>query len=154
MTTAFDSAAHLPWNKETIRALRKYLKLSQNAFSNQLGVRQQTVSEWETGVYEPRGASNTLLNMIAMSTGFSPATGDLLNQPRLQQPLVPFTREPRTAPAHSAISETRTYEGLFPPAAPSTQPGLEAEPAVPVNQRSAHPNVSSPGGMSRREVPM
>ena len=154
MTTVFDSAAHLHWNKETIRALRKYLKLSQNAFSNQLGVRQQTISEWETGVYEPRGASNTLLNMIAMSTGFNPGSGDLLNQPRLQQPLVPATPEPRRDPVPIAISETRTYEGLFPPAAPSTQPEREPAPAVPVNQGSSHPNVSSPGGMSRREVPM
>ena len=154
MTTAFDSAAHLHWNKETIRALRKFLKLSQNAFSNQLGVRQQTVSEWETGVYEPRGASNTLLNMIAMSTGFSPNSGDLLNQPRLQQPLGPATSVARRDATPTVISETRTYEGLFPPAAPSTQPAPQAEPAVPVNQGSSHPNVSSPGGMSRREVPM
>ena len=75
MTTAFDSAAHLHWNKETIRALRKFLKLSQNAFSNQLGVRQQTVSEWETGAYQPRGSSRTLLHMIAERAEFHYSTG-------------------------------------------------------------------------------
>ncbi len=30
-----------------------------------LGIRQQTVSEWETGQYEPRGTSVTLLGLVA-----------------------------------------------------------------------------------------
>ena len=34
-------------------------------FQKKLGIRQQTVSEWETGAYLPRGGSLTLLNMIA-----------------------------------------------------------------------------------------
>ena len=39
--------------------------MSQSDFSKKLGIRQQTVSEWETGAYLPRGGSLTLLNMIA-----------------------------------------------------------------------------------------
>ena len=52
------------WNSESIKELRKALDLSQSAFSKKLGIRQQTVSEWETGVYMPRGGSLTLLDLI------------------------------------------------------------------------------------------
>ena len=44
-----------------IRELRERSGLSQAAFASRLGVRQQTVSEWETGRYAPRGASLTVL---------------------------------------------------------------------------------------------
>lgn len=53
--------------------------LTQQQLSEELGTRQQTISEWETGMYRPRGASRTLLNMIAERAGFeygSPAPGD------------------------------------------------------------------------------
>jgi DNA-binding transcriptional regulator YiaG len=35
-----------------------------------LGVRQQTVSEWETGAYQPRGASEKLLTIVADDAGY------------------------------------------------------------------------------------
>lgn len=47
-----------------IRDLRHRSGLSQAAFARRLGVRQQTVSEWETGRYAPRGASLTVLRML------------------------------------------------------------------------------------------
>jgi len=53
------------WDGERVARLRAALGLTQAAFARKLGVRQQTVSEWETGRYRPRGASARLLSMIA-----------------------------------------------------------------------------------------
>jgi DNA-binding transcriptional regulator YiaG len=45
--------------------------LTQGQLAEELGVRQQTVSEWETGAYEPRGASERLLSIVAERAGFT-----------------------------------------------------------------------------------
>ena len=58
------------WTAESIRALRSHLGQSQAALARELGIRQQTVSEWETGMYKPRGASVTILTLLAVSSGF------------------------------------------------------------------------------------
>ena len=39
--------------------------MTQHELADELGTRQQTVSEWETGMYRPRGTSATLLSIIA-----------------------------------------------------------------------------------------
>ena len=53
------------WDSEHIRALRRHLGLTQREMADRLGTRQQTISEWEKGVYRPRGASSTLLSIVA-----------------------------------------------------------------------------------------
>ena len=58
------------WDDERLRALRRHLGLTQQQFAAELGVRQQTVSEWETGAYRPRGASSRLLGIVAERVGF------------------------------------------------------------------------------------
>jgi DNA-binding transcriptional regulator YiaG len=58
------------WNSEEIRALRQHLGLTQEKMAEDLGIRQQTVSEWETGMYQPRGTSDTLLRIVAERSGF------------------------------------------------------------------------------------
>ncbi len=58
------------WNRQRIRALRQHLGLTQAGMANELGTRQQTVSEWEIGMYKPRGTSVTLLNIVAERNGF------------------------------------------------------------------------------------
>ena len=58
------------WDRSRIRALRNHLGLTQVELAQQLGIRQQTVSEWETGQYEPRGTSVTLLRMVAERSNF------------------------------------------------------------------------------------
>jgi len=64
------------WNSETIKALRLQMGLSQKEFAEELGVRQQTVSEWETSVYEPTRATSRLLSMVAEKAGFKYKSGE------------------------------------------------------------------------------
>ena len=47
-----------------------HLSLTQNQMPRDLGTRQQTISEWERGMYKPRGVSTTVLNIVAELTDF------------------------------------------------------------------------------------
>lgn len=58
------------WDGKRVRALRQHLGLTQQKLAGELGIRQQTVSEWETGMYQPRGTSATLLGIVAERSGF------------------------------------------------------------------------------------
>ncbi len=58
------------WDGSKVRALRRHLGLTQQELAQQLGTRQQTISEWETGMYRPRGASSTLLTIVAERASF------------------------------------------------------------------------------------
>ena len=44
--------------------------LTQRELAERLGTRQQTISEWEKGLYQPRGASSTLLTIVAERAQF------------------------------------------------------------------------------------
>jgi len=59
------------WSKEDVRALRQHLDFTQARLAEELGTRQQTISEWENGMYRPRGTSATLLSIIAERSGFA-----------------------------------------------------------------------------------
>ena len=61
--------------------------MTQTRLAQELGVRQQTVSEWETGAYQPRGASRTLLTIIAERARFP------------YQPLDPPQEDPQQPPS-------------------------------------------------------
>jgi DNA-binding transcriptional regulator YiaG len=58
------------WDAAGVRALRRHLGLTQQELAAELGTRQQTVSEWETGMYRPRGLSSRLLSLIAERAEF------------------------------------------------------------------------------------
>lgn len=58
------------WNADMIRALRHHMDASQGELAEALGVRQQTVSEWETEIYAPKKAMSKLLGFIAERAGF------------------------------------------------------------------------------------
>lgn len=58
------------WDSQRVQALRRHLVLTQRELADRLGTRQQTISEWETGMYKPRGASVTLLSIIAERANF------------------------------------------------------------------------------------
>ncbi|HEY92052.1 MAG TPA: helix-turn-helix domain-containing protein [Dehalococcoidia bacterium] len=58
------------WDSLHVRALRSHLGLTQREMADRLGTRQQTISEWEKGMYRPRGASSTLLTIVAERARF------------------------------------------------------------------------------------
>ena len=59
------------WNSGMIKALRHHLGMSQGELADELGVRQQTISEWETGVYAPSRATSKHLGLVAEKAGFA-----------------------------------------------------------------------------------
>ncbi|MBN1936618.1 MAG: helix-turn-helix transcriptional regulator [Anaerolineae bacterium] len=58
------------WNSKRIRALRDHLQMTQQQMSEELGVRQQTISDWECGYHTPRGGIAHLLVLIAERAEF------------------------------------------------------------------------------------
>ena len=58
------------WSGERVKALREFANWSQQELADQLGMRQQTISEWETGKYNPRRSTGVLLEFIAERVGF------------------------------------------------------------------------------------
>ena len=58
------------WDARRVKALRRHLGYTQRRLSEELGTRQQTISEWETGQYEPRGPSARLLTLVAERANF------------------------------------------------------------------------------------
>jgi putative transcriptional regulator len=58
------------WQPETIRALREYMGLTQREMADELEVRQQTISEWETGLHTPHRSTQKTLSMVAERAGF------------------------------------------------------------------------------------
>ena len=65
-----DKLKRQQWDSEQIRNLRRHLGLTQRELADTLGTRQQTISEWEKGMYKPRGASSTLLSIVAERASF------------------------------------------------------------------------------------
>ncbi|MDX2242461.1 MAG: helix-turn-helix transcriptional regulator [Leptolyngbyaceae cyanobacterium bins.302] len=59
------------WNGELVRALRQHMGMTQAELAEELGVRQQTVSEWEKGVYAPTRASSKYLMLVAEKAKFN-----------------------------------------------------------------------------------
>jgi len=64
------NARKISWDSQRIQDLRRHLGLTQRELAERLGTRQQTISEWETGMYQPRGASATLLSIVAEQSKF------------------------------------------------------------------------------------
>ncbi len=65
-----DKTNRPQWGSQHVRALRRHLGLTQRELADRLGTRQQTISEWEKGMHQPRGASSTLLSIVAERAKF------------------------------------------------------------------------------------
>ena len=59
------------WDGDLIRTLRHHMGTSQTELAEQMGVRQQTISEWETGMYRPKRAMSKYLMIVAERAGFT-----------------------------------------------------------------------------------
>lgn len=59
------------WDASQIRALREFMGLTQREMADELAVRQQTISEWETGLHTPHRSTQKTLTMVAERAGFS-----------------------------------------------------------------------------------
>ena len=68
------------WRSLDIRALRRHLRMTQEQLAEEMGTRQQTISEWERELYRPRGVSAKLLSLIAERAGFT-YQADVTEQP-------------------------------------------------------------------------
>ncbi len=79
-------APYLAWDPQNIKALRAHMGLTQEKMAGELGIRQQTVSEWETGMYRPRGASARLLSLVAERAGFAYAPRTVSSEPGAAEP--------------------------------------------------------------------
>jgi len=62
------------WDKEQIRALRIHLNMTQHEMADELEVRQQTISEWETGRHQPHRSTLKILSMLAENAEFAYTT--------------------------------------------------------------------------------
>ena len=58
------------WDGKLVKGLREHMGASQAQFADHLGVRQQTVSEWENGIYAPSRATCKYLSLVAEQAGF------------------------------------------------------------------------------------
>jgi hypothetical protein len=64
------SGDDLLWDAQAVLALRQHMGVNQAGLADVLGVRQQTVSEWERGVYTPTRARSKHLSLIAERAAF------------------------------------------------------------------------------------
>ena len=58
------------WDPGAIRALREHMRLTQREMADELEVRQQTISEWETGLHKPHRSTQKTLSLIAERADF------------------------------------------------------------------------------------
>ncbi|MGY8879508.1 MAG: helix-turn-helix transcriptional regulator [Dehalococcoidia bacterium] len=147
------------WQADNIRALRTHLGLSQTALSREIGIRQQTISEWETAMYAPRGASVTILTLLAVSSNFQFET-EAKDEDNIR-PLLNDSTAPRPsqglAPRRLADSGPVSSRSQQP--APAQRLTFEAAKAAQTDRRTGTYNSTyfetPPSATVRRlEVPM
>ena len=155
MLTRQAPPSDFKWQAENIHALRTHLGLSQTSLSRELGIRQQTISEWETGMYAPRGASVTILTLLAVSSNF-PFESD----PNEDQSVLLIAAQqapPGLAPRRLADSGPVEHRPVQ--EAPVQRLTFEAAKAAQVNRITGINNTTyfeslPSASIRRREVPM
>jgi DNA-binding transcriptional regulator YiaG len=59
------------WDARRIKALREHMGMTQQQMADELEVRQQTISEWETGTHKPHRSTQKTLSLVAERAGFA-----------------------------------------------------------------------------------
>ena len=159
MLTRQAPPSDFKWQADNIRALRTHLGLSQTALSRELGIRQQTISEWETGMYAPRGASVTILTLLAVSSNFpfeTESEEDKQLRPLMSEP--PSSSQPAGfGPRRHADSGPVKMRPDQP--APAQRLTFEAAKAAQTDRRtgtysSTYSDSAQSSVVKRREIPM
>jgi DNA-binding transcriptional regulator YiaG len=73
---AAKRAPRYNWDAKRIRALRRHMRMTQQQLSDELGTRQQTISDWERGYHRPRGGMARLLTIVAERADFEYRTDE------------------------------------------------------------------------------
>ena len=74
------------WSPSAIRALREHMNLTQREMADELEVRQQTISEWETSAHTPHRSMQKTLSMIAERVEFKYEDSLNLSEPGDAEP--------------------------------------------------------------------
>lgn len=81
----------MKWDGPKVRALRRHLGFTQSKMASHLGVRQQTISEWERDEHPTRRSSDRLLDYCATEFGFTYQEPKRLGRPPKVRPPSPET---------------------------------------------------------------
>jgi transcriptional regulator with XRE-family HTH domain len=68
------------WTGDLVKAFREQMGWTQTELADQLRMRQQTISEWETGLYEPKRSTSKFLTMFAEQAGFQYGESETADQ--------------------------------------------------------------------------
>jgi len=77
------------WDSQRIRALREHMGMTQQQMADELEVRQQTISEWETGVHKPHRSTQKTLSMVAERAGFAYSVEPVPEEQRVEGEIAP-----------------------------------------------------------------
>lgn len=64
------------WTGELIKMLRAHLGMNQEQFAHEIGLSQETISQLENDVYEPKRSVGKLLSFVAERSNFPYSTGE------------------------------------------------------------------------------
>lgn len=73
---AVPAGSTVHWDSRMIRDLRVQLGVNQSELAEIVGVRQQTVSEWENDIYRPTPSRGKVLTRVAEKAGFKFGSGE------------------------------------------------------------------------------
>ena len=115
------------WNSDKIKSIRKKMGLSQTEFAHLLGCRQQTVSEWELGLYEPANAYSRLLESMENSGVSSVVQKNFLLSPEQTEAIYKFKASENKPTESMRAAERKPEVDMVMLREPRLEPNTEAD---------------------------